>query len=918
MLELKNIKKTYKIGEIETKALDGITVSFREKEFVAILGTSGSGKTTCLNIIGGLDRYDSGELAIKGKATSKFKERDWDAYRNNSVGFVFQSYNLIGHLSIVANVELGMTLSGVPSSVKHRRALEVLNQVGLHEHLHKKPNQLSGGQMQRVAIARALANDPEVLLCDEPTGALDTATSKQIMDLIQEVAADRLVIMVTHNPDIAEKYAKRIIRFQDGKIISDSNPYTEEAKDSGFSLKKTAMNFATALKLSGANIMTKKGRTFLTAFASSIGIIGIALILSLSTGFQKQIDGFQTDAIAEFPIIITNQETPAQDDESRQENQEQMSTMFASADEDAPAPLPTEITVYDPNKLMRTHQNVFTDDFLTYLKNVDPEAVAQIGYTRLASLNIIKKNDGEAAKALSIGAVGGMGNMNGSAASMMSGGLSSMASLGLSAYPETVAENGESYLEHYYDLVTGSYPQKETDMVIVTTTGGKIPVSAAAALGFTEAVDGTKYNFADFTGMQLRLIDNNDYYQKVDMSKEIPIEMLRKLAESSGIDLGEMSDEELRGMMGGGDSASPGGMSAMAGIDFSDPAALDAALSSGAIPLPEGMTPEAIAAMTDEQRAEFMAQMQAQAAEIAKQQQAAAEEAAAAAANAEPQIAYLPGVDYDAMWNSANSVELNIVGIVRLKEDAQVAIMSPGIAYSDNLTTFAIERGINSDIVKAQQEADYNIFDHSALDSTTKDMIISSIGGSAEPYAIMLYPKNFEGKDKLLQYLDDYNNGKSFEDKIFYTDLAGTISGLTSGIMDGITLVLIGFASISLVVSLVMIAIITYTSVLERTKEIGVLRALGARRKDVTRVFDAETFIIGALSGALGIFIAWALTFPINVLIADASGLKDVAGLELLHAAMLFAISTLLTVLGGHIPARMAAKKDAVEALRSE
>ena len=305
MLEFRNIKKTYHVGGIETRALDNINVAFREKEFVAILGTSGSGKTTCLNIIGGLDHYDSGELIIKGKKTSDFKDEDWDAYRNNSIGFVFQSYNLIMHLGIVANVELGMTLSGVSMYEKHKRALEALEQVGLSEHLHKKPNQLSGGQMQRVAIARALANNPEILLCDEPTGALDTVTSAQIMDLIKELAKDRLVIVVTHNPEIAQKYADRIIRFQDGKIISDTHPHQERLKPDRFLLKKTSMNFLSALNLSFTNLITKKGRTFLTALASSIGIIGIAVILSLSTGFQAQIDTFQSDAMSEFPIIIS-------------------------------------------------------------------------------------------------------------------------------------------------------------------------------------------------------------------------------------------------------------------------------------------------------------------------------------------------------------------------------------------------------------------------------------------------------------------------------------------------------------------------------------------------------------------------------------------------------------------------------------
>ena len=398
MLELKNVRKTYHVGDIETRALDGISVAFRQKEFVAILGTSGSGKTTCLNIIGGLDRYDEGELIIKGKKTSDFKERDWDAYRNNSVGFVFQSYNLIMHLSIVANVELGMTLSGVSAEEKRRRALEVLEQVGLKDHLHKKPNQLSGGQMQRVAIARALANNPEILLCDEPTGALDTATSIQIMDLIKEVARDRLVIMVTHNPDLAEKYADRIIRFQDGKIIADSHPHEERPKPDGFQLKKTSMSFLTALRLSFNNIRTKKGRTFLTSFASSIGIIGIAVILSLSSGFKIQIDKFQGNALAEFPIMIT-QSAMEVDAESMASMHESMKDKIVGTEEYADS---DEVYLYDPADMTMLHTNVFTQEYIDYLNAIDPAICSSIGYSRIVSMNMVRKIDGKAQPAFCV------------------------------------------------------------------------------------------------------------------------------------------------------------------------------------------------------------------------------------------------------------------------------------------------------------------------------------------------------------------------------------------------------------------------------------------------------------------------------------------------------------------------------------
>ena len=391
MLELKNIRKSYKIGEIETKALDDVSISFREREMVAILGASGSGKTTLLNIVGGLDRYDSGEMLIKGKNTKNFKEKDWDAYRNNSIGFVFQSYNLISHLSIVANVEISMSLSGVSAGEKRRRAIKVLEDVGLKDHLHKKPTQLSGGQMQRVAIARALVNDPEILLCDEPTGALDTVTSTQIMDLIKSIAKDRLVIMVTHNPDLADKYSDRTVRFQDGKIISDSNPYDEHLKDSAFSLKKTSMSFFTALNISFNNIRTKKGRTFLTALASSIGIIGIAVILSLSTGFQVQIDKFQRDSMASFPIIIS-QQAMVLDRETMQSQSDSMGMGIVGkvdyADSD-------EVYLYDSMANAMMHVNKFSDEYMQYIKNIDPAICEDVGYTHIVGMNLLRNINGE-------------------------------------------------------------------------------------------------------------------------------------------------------------------------------------------------------------------------------------------------------------------------------------------------------------------------------------------------------------------------------------------------------------------------------------------------------------------------------------------------------------------------------------------
>lgn len=782
MLELKNIKKTYHVGDIDTKALDGINVAFRKKEFVAILGTSGSGKTTCLNIIGGLDHYDSGDLIIKGKSTKSFNANDWDAYRNNTIGFVFQSYNLISHLSIVANVELGMTLSGVSKEEKHKKALEVLEKVGLKQHLHKKPNQLSGGQMQRVAIARALANDPEILLCDEPTGALDSNTSVQIMDLIKEVARDRLVIMVTHNPELAEQYADRIIKFSDGKIIDDTHPHQERQKPDSFKLKKTSMSLITAMNLSFNNLKTKKGRTFLTAFASSIGIIGIAVILSLSTGFQAQIDEFQADAMSEFPIIITKSTQEMNMEEVVKQHDEMKDRVYGTSEY-----IDTnEIEVIDSSKNIVTHTNNFSEEFINYIENISPDICSSIGYTRIVNMNVVRKVDDKYIP-ITLGATNNMSSMKN---------MTSTSGIGISCYPNSLAE-GDDYLQNNYDILAGEYPKSETDLVLVISNKNQMEKSTLESLGF-EVEDGETLAFDDVIGTEFKIVDNNDYYARTGFGT------------------------------------------------------------------------------------------------------------------------YLPSTDCETMYNADNSFTVNISGIVRAKEGKSMSMLASGIAYSDALSQRIIDNAMNSKIVKDQRKVDYNIMTKEELGEEEKEAFLAYLGGDISPYLIMIYPKNFETKDLVIEYLDEYNSGKKDEDIIMYTDLAGTVSDMTSGIMDGITIVLIAFAAISLVVSMIMICIITYTSVLERTKEIGILRALGARKKDITRVFDAETLILGIFSGLLGVIIAWICTFPINKVIYNMSGLESVAHLQLMHALILVAVSTILTVLGGHIPAKIASKKDAVEALRSE
>ncbi|MHB8805821.1 MAG: ABC transporter ATP-binding protein/permease [Coriobacteriia bacterium] len=792
MLHVKGVSKSYTTGDFTQVALDGVSLEFGKTEFVAVLGPSGSGKTTFLNLIGGLDKYDSGDLIINGKSTKDFADWEWDAYRNNSVGFVFQTYNLITHLSVLDNVEMGLTLSGVPAAEKHAKAVEALERVGLKDHIHKKPNQLSGGQMQRVAIARALANDPDIILADEPTGALDTVTSGQVMDLIKEIAADKLVIMVTHNPELAEQYADRIVRFQDGHVIADSNPKRASRGEQGYQLKKTSMSFRTALKLSGRNIATKKWRTTLTALASSIGIIGIALILSLSNGFGVQVDQFQNDALSEFPVVIapTSMEMDAETmDEMRGElpaSRLMGETEYADT---------REVALYDPADETIAHVNVITDEYVEYVEAIDPEICNGVGYLRMVGMNLLREDDGEIVPAaISIGTTNpdSMQSMSPGA-----GDLSSMSGVGLSSYPEPLDSASTPYLETNYDLLSGEYPTQMTDLVLVVDNMNRIDRAVFEKLGFdVEAAD--EIPFEELVGAELKLIDNDDYYTKTPMGN------------------------------------------------------------------------------------------------------------------------FVPGTDFEAMYDSTSSTTLRISGVVRLKPDVAIGLVGNGIAYSDRLVQLVTDNAADSDIVKAQQDADYNVITLEAIDESTKSTTLAYLGGESVPLMTFLYPRDFESKDAVLAYLDDYNVGLDEADTVVYTDLASSVTEMTGGIMDGITLVLVAFAAISLVVSLIMISIITYISVLERTKEIGVLRALGARKKDITRVFTAETFIIGVFSGLLGIGIAYILTIPANTIIENMTGLAEVSQLPLLYALALVAISVALTLVGGAVPARMAADKDPVEALRSE
>lgn len=773
MLEIKHIKKSYKTGDFVQKALNDVSIQFRQNEFVAILGPSGSGKTTLLNVLGGLDHYDSGDLIINGKSTKNFKAADWDAYRNNSVGFIFQSYNLIGHISIQDNVEMALTLSNVKKKKRRKRAREALKSVGLLEHAHKRPNQLSGGQMQRVAIARSLVNNPDIILADEPTGALDSNTSKQIMDLIQKIASDKLVIMVTHNQDLAYQYATRVIEVKDGKVVSDSNPLTkEEQEEEQYKLKKTKMSFMEALYLSFNNIMTKKGRTLITAFASSIGIIGIALILSLSNGFDLQIDKFERGILSAMPIMISKQSMDLDEESLVQLTGEEQEKY------------PDKQTVIPKDNALESlvHQNKINDNYIDYIENIPSDLVYGVSYTKMTALNVLTKHDGEVS-------------------------VADTQDISFSALPKSLDENTpNAAMEAYYDILAGTLPQKKEDIVLIVDASNRVNTEILQLLGF-DTMD--EIPFDEIIGKTIKVALNDDFYVK-------------------------MGDYFVR--------------------------------------------------------------------------------------NPDLQSVY------------DNSITLTVSGILRMKEDFPSYVASASLCYTDELLDEVIAANNESEIVKAQQASDVNVLtgmpfsdstgNPSSLSSTgmtmTKDTVLGYLGADQTPYMIYLFPKDFERKDELLEYLDAYNDDKEDDDKVIYMDQAELISSMSSSIMSAVTIVLIAFSSISLIVSSIMIGIITYISVLERTKEIGILRALGARKKDISRVFNAETFIIGITSGLIGIGIALILTIPANQIIYNLTELENVAILNPLHALILILVSMTLTMIGGFIPARIAAKKDPVEALRTE
>ena len=863
MLQLKNITKNYLSGDNEVQALKGINIEFRENEFVSILGQSGCGKTTLLNIIGGLDRYTSGDLIINGKSTKEFKDKDWDIYRNHSVGFVFQSYNLIPHQTVLANVELALTISGVGKSERKKRAIEALQKVGLGDQLNKKPNQMSGGQMQRVAIARALVNDPDILLADEPTGALDSKTSVQVMEILKEISKDRLIIMVTHNPELAKKYSSRIVKLLDGKIIDDSNPYksseedVKKARNKKDKSGKASMKFTTAVRLSLNNLMTKKGRTFLTSFAGSIGIIGIALILSLSHGMQSYINRVEEDTLSSYPLTIQ---------EASIDVTSMLEAMMGNGEKEEhndnkiySRPIVNNILETVSTKLQTNN----LEEFKKYLESGDTnikDYINAIQYEYNLNLNIYKQNEDKTYQQVNPSKVfdelgfGEMMESRQSTSSMMSG---SMTMTQTDVWNEML--DNQNLLQSQYDVLAGKWPTKYNEVVLIVDENNEISDYTLYSLGIkdikelnesmekiknkekVEASESESYSL----NYKFKILLNTDYYKE------------------SGNAWQDMSNDD-----------------------------------------------------------EYMKNV----------------------------------VD--------NAEEITIVGIIKPNEENVSSSGAGMIGYTKELKEYVINKINETEIVKEQKEnPNINVFtgiefpenqnssfDYSQLtdeqrmymatlseaelaelmknyaenSTATYDSNLSTLGvvDLNKPSTINIYPKDFESKDMITTRISEYNDKQTNDGKeenvITYTDIVGVMMSSVSTIINVISYVLIAFVGISLVVSSIMIGIITYISVLERTKEIGILRSIGASKKDVSRVFNAETLIIGLVAGLIGIVVTLLLNIPINMIIKSIVRISNISKLPTAGAIILVVISVGLTMIAGLIPARFAAKRDPVEALRTE
>ena len=864
MLQLKNIYKVYETGDLKQTALDGVSLNFRESEFVAILGQSGSGKTTMLNIIGGLDQYDKGDLIINGKSTKEFKDRDWDAYRNHSIGFVFQSYNLIPHQTVLSNVELALTLSGVSKTERRKRAKEVLERVGLGKQLHKRPSQMSGGQMQRVAIARALINDPDILLADEPTGALDSETSVQIMDLLKEISKDKLIIMVTHNPELAEEYANRIIKLRDGNIVDDSNPCRIEElqvnKERGErKLSKTSMSFGTALSLSLNNLKTKKARTLMTAFAGSIGIIGIALILSLSSGVKSYIAKVQEDTLSSYPVSIESQTV---DMTSMMENMMGMGREEENNDLDK---------VYSRNIMTGMIESMSAQmskndlkSFKEYLEtgntNIDDYAnVIQYGYD--LGLQIYKGDTSNGIVKVSPESVYDKLGFGGMSNSPMSG-----ATGGFKVWTELLGN--QTLLESQYDVVAGTWPKNYDEILLVVDKNNEISDAYLYSIGLLddselenkmnkiqngEAVEETtevsSYSYEDILNLTYKLVLNSDYYEKdnniwVDKSENSIY--MKKLLDNA---------LELK----------------VVGIVKPSEEAVSASIN-GAIAYTSDLTEYVVNNINDS--------------EIVKEQKDNQE------------VNVFTGLKFETDENDSTNSQIDMSTLTD-EEKAYLASLS-----QEELSALMKQQNNST---KATYEDNLSLLGCVDL---------------SNPSTINIYPKDFEAKESIEDIISDYNEEKIDQGKdeyvVTYNDMVGLMMSSVTSIIDIISYVLIAFVAISLIVSSIMIGIITYISVLERTKEIGILRSIGASKKDISRVFNAETLIVGFAAGAMGILVTVLLNIPINMIIKSVANISDVSKLPVEGGVILVVISMVLTVIAGLIPSKIAAKKDPVEALRTE
>lgn len=895
MLELNDIKKDYVSGSTTVSALKGINLRFRDCEFVSILGQSGCGKTTMLNIIGGLDKYTSGDLKINGVSTKNYKDRDWDFYRNNSIGFVFQSYNLIPHQTVLSNVELALTLSGVSKTERKRRAIEALEKVGLGEQIHKKPNQMSGGQMQRVAIARALVNNPDILLADEPTGALDTETSIQIMELLKEISKDRLIIMVTHNPELAKDYSTRIVRLLDGVITDDSDPYSLEDMEADIKAKeaakvkvsekktkksgkkqKTSMSFFTALSLSFNNLMTKKTRTILTAFAGSIGIIGIAMILSISNGIQLYIDRVQRDTLSSYPITLQAESidissmVTSMTGNSDSEEHEDKSKIYSN-----------DIMGDMINTMVKEVKSNNLSEFKKYIENGGSDIksyVSDIQYSYDVPLNIYMKDTSNGVEQLNPSTM--FDSIYGEGATSTSSAMSS--GMGMGMFSNSSVWNqllgNQQVLDEQYDVLAGHWPENYNEVVLVTDKNNEVDDYTLYSLGLKdpeevrtlfkkmmvgesyETEKDISYTFDEILDTEFKLVMPTDMYKYNDVT--------------GTWDDYSKDDKYMTNVVNNGTDIK------VCGIIRPNDDAVSTSISSGI-----GYTAKLTEYIIDEVKNS----------EIAKAQLA------------DTSVDVFTGVPFDNDRNTEITMDdVNAyMATLSPEESAQMQAMTSGMSDDQILQLFSAS-------LKARTT-------DATLDSNKSKLGITDLD---TPSQIDIYATDFDSKEKVQNIIKDYNklqqdDGKE-ENVINYTDYVGIMMSSVSTIINAISYVLIAFVAISLIVSSIMIGIITYISVLERTKEIGVLRSIGASKKDVSRIFNAETLIEGFVSGALGIVVTLLLCIPANAMIKHLTDISNVAQLPVAGGVILIIISMFLTFIAGLIPARLAAKKDPVVALRSE